>query len=369
MAAMVHGGRWQPKDKCSRNASSLEDDFENRSTCSGTEASEDERPSRTSSTSVSVIDKREGQKWGRQLLGMLKSEKLPVQDDPPPPPPPPPLPGKTKLQSKASLFIPKSAQSQLQSWDSSLQAQQQGSARGNAFVVGSQGQTSSVDKEMFCWEYMHKGYCPRQSTCRWMHPPASSCSTWDSTYTSVATGGYAPQNMFAQAAYPAQPAFPQACQQVNFVSQVNVVPLDSSGNFAPPAFQKQITPAPCAPNFQSQKVPQIIESRNHLPCTPTSSVPAEPPLALPLTDLKNQPSRHSGFCDLHELDDTPWPDFMKDSRFEACLPQASNAQVSEVGRVSKTPTNKVSWADIQEDSDLEEQCLHQWQRRPKDTIN
>lgn len=197
------------------------------------------------------VPQEQGQKQGQQILGMLCANNM--QDMPPPPPPPPPLPSKTRLQSRAALFVPKSAlasqappyvpmgahpaappnalpswtpaaqhgggsavsgkdclQNVIQStlgsqlWDLSmvdcqsftgewytaveitipapmqshaLQSliQSLQSSSPNMTIMPSEDsshlsvQYCAADKEQLCWEFTHKGRCPRRSTCRWAH--------------------------------------------------------------------------------------------------------------------------------------------------------------------------------------------------------
>merc|ERR1719379_2698101 len=105
----MRASRWQPRGK----ENNVEDDTVSRS---GTESTNTPRGSSSwaSEDDERHFNCREGRKAGQELLGMLaqrpgsRADKGWQQDAPPPPPPPPPLPApKTRLQSKASLFVPK----------------------------------------------------------------------------------------------------------------------------------------------------------------------------------------------------------------------------------------------------------------------
>jgi len=100
-------------------------------------------------SSTSSDDERQfcddGQKQGRQLLSIIRPHSV-AQDSclPPPPPPPPTAPPKTKLKSKASMFVPKAGPSKSAA-PTNLSASSQAALQNGITCAQSEGVSSGRD--------------------------------------------------------------------------------------------------------------------------------------------------------------------------------------------------------------------------------
>lgn len=162
-------------------------------------------------------------------------------------------------------------------------------------------QYCEADKDTLCWEFAHRGHCPRMSTCRWHH------------------------------------AFLETFL-INFMLQ----PLTSWG------FGSPTTGTPNTAEGQAQMAPPMANEQNHsstLSCLPLTNG------AFKTTDQKN--------CYLVDPEETPWPDHIKEPGFNMKVANGDQPQITKTNSKELTPTLRAKnpsrrmWADIQEDSDDE----------------
>lgn len=166
-------------------------------------------------------------------------------------------------------------------------------------------QYCAIDKDMLCWEYSHRGQCPRGSTCRWGHALIETF-------------------------------------MISFLLQ----PLTQ---WCGP----QVAPVPAA----NTQVEQLLHAGAREPASSSSLA------ALQLTDISQNSSSQQSCAVLEDPDETPWPDHTRDCNFG--VPEPVKSKVVEEPQKAVKPSRRArpagrSWADIQEDSDGDEPFLPQW---------
>lgn len=314
------------------------------------------------------------------------------QDAPPPPPPPPPLPApKTRLQSKASLFVPKAlagAQGegvQHISGKECLRTLIQntlGNQMLDFFMVDQQSYTGECytninitipcpmlanDAESFASAQQATHSMATETVMQALQtlsPKVSFSRSQDGMGLSVqycaadkdmlcwefAHLGHCPRGSTCRWAH---------CAIETFMIMFLVTPFE---NFAPWGCGTDITPTPGVPVPQGNWQPQAVPNAACVPCfapppaapPPTMEEPCDRriPLGLPMTDILDMPP--SPNVETDRSDDTPWPDFLQASfEVDATKTQNSDNQTSKVAAPKAvTPKDsRVMWADLEDDAD------------------
>lgn len=402
MSPATRNGHWQKSINSSHNISGVHKHWEQEEvdTRSATTASTPRR----SWPGSDDDDRRnfDGRKHGQQLLGMIYNSG--VHQDQYPPPPPPPMPAsKTRLQSRAALFIPKTAVSSV----------------AEPFVPSGNLPAVPVQSGKECLNDLIQSTLGNEIWSVAMADCQSFSKEW---YTAVEITIATPNALLdAKAILAAQQALQSMCWHSllhaveNFGPEMAIMPSEDTSRisvqYCPTdkdmlcwefatsgqcprgstcrwghsiiesflisfVLQPWRSPGYCLllPGHSPQSMPPVLQQRCgfELPQVPvkqleTRSLPMDKTIsdqrnsstlaALPLTNMLLRNDDSNGYLD--DPDDTPWPACVQDLGFS--MREVEKENTTSVALTSEEPHKRASgrsWADIQEDSDDDEPFRH-----------